>query len=178
MSAELIDRFYKDGKHNPLSNFYESPFLFNPTQILGVEPVFDFGGLITAPTVEHGYQAMKSTNDEDFLWIMECSTPGQAKRAGQPKRLKNIRPDWEAVKIPVMRHLLRRKFQDNRDLAHYLWLTGDAYLIEGNDWNDQFWGCVKSEHGGYTQGQNWLGVLLMAERALWQFRYVNQFPLL
>ena len=35
-------------------------------------------------------------------------------------------------------------------------------LVEGNYWGDTFWGICNGE------GTNWLGILLMAERAYWQ----------
>ena len=38
--------------------------------------------------------------------------------------------------------------------------TGDAELVEGNSWNDTFWG-VSARTG---KGKNWLGRLLMQVR--------------
>lgn len=39
--------------------------------------------------------------------------------------------------------------------------TGGEDLVEGNRWNDKFWGvCLKT-----GRGENWLGKLLMQVRA-------------
>jgi ribA/ribD-fused uncharacterized protein len=68
-----------------------------------------------------------------------------------------MRDDWNDIKIDVMRDLLQEKFSDD-DLRELLLATGDAELIEGNTWNDYFWGVCLGE------GQNWLGKLLMEVR--------------
>ena len=81
---------------------------------------------------------------------------GQAKRLG--KRVE-LRPDWEDVKIDIMRQVLKSKFTQNPELKAKLIATGDAELIEGNNWNDRFWGVCNGK------GQNHLGRLLMELRA-------------
>ena len=79
-----------------------------------------------------------------------------AKRIG---RKVSLRPDWEDVKIPIMLGLLITKFYDAR-LRAMLLETGDAELVEGNYWNDRFWG-VDIRTG---RGENHLGQLLMTVR--------------
>ena len=81
---------------------------------------------------------------------------GRAKRLGRVE----LRSDWEEVKIEVMREVLRCKFSQNPDLKAKLIATGDAELIEGNNWNDRFWGVCRGV------GQNHLGRLLMELRAV------------
>ena len=44
------------------------------------------------------------------------------------------------------------------DLAQKLIATGNAYLEEGNQWGDKFWGTVNGT------GENMLGKILMKER--------------
>jgi len=62
-----------------------------------------------------------------------------------------------------MLDMLRQKFTRQTELGQLLMATGDAELIEGNTWNDRFWGAVlKDEH---WIGQNHLGRLLMQVRA-------------
>lgn len=141
--GNVIGRFqYDDGSHSPLSNFYPSPF---------------HAADLDWPTVEHYYQAMKTLNLQVRMTISRIESPGQAKRAG---RNVSLRPDWEAVKIGVMRDALELKFDMPENvLGQYLLSTGDAFLVEGNTWNDTFWGVCKN------QGRNWLGHLLMGRRA-------------
>jgi ribA/ribD-fused uncharacterized protein len=81
---------------------------------------------------------------------------GQSKKLG--KRVE-LRPDWEDVKIDIMRQVLKSKFTQNPELKAQLIATGDAELIEGNNWNDRFWGVCRGK------GQNHLGKLLMEVRA-------------
>jgi hypothetical protein len=57
-----------------------------------------------------------------------------------------------------MLELLRQKFYYDRKLYEALLGTGDALLIEGNNWGDTFWGQVNG------QGSNMLGTMLMLVR--------------
>lgn len=120
-------------------------------------------------TVEHAYQAAK-TLDPDKRQAMSLRfnpdlSPAQAKRIG---RSIKIRPDWEDIKIGVMWNLLVQKFS-KPPRWYQLLATGDAELIEGNWWHDQFWGvCMGSERCAYgphePKGENHLGKLLMEIR--------------
>ena len=56
-----------------------------------------------------------------------------------------------------MRHLLFKKFSQY-EFFELLMLTGDAELIEGNNWGDTFWGVCNG------RGENMLGKLLMEIR--------------
>lgn len=133
-----------DGKHAFLSNFFPSPF-----EVDGV----------TFPTVEHWFQAVKTFNPKEFRSIAAAETPGKAKRMG---RRATLRPDWEEVKVDVMRRGLRKKFAIP-ELRAKLLATGNEELVEGNTWHDQTWGrCSCAKCGG--QGENLLGQLLMELR--------------
>ena len=114
------------------------------------------------PTLEHAYQAAKTHKAQEGLRILQAKTPGEAKRLGQRVTL---REDWENVKVSVMLKLLRHKFLGNRILKNKLRATGDAWLVEGNTWGDNFWGAIPSGHKDDLVGQNWLGYLLMLVRA-------------
>lgn len=105
-------------------------------------------------TAEHYYQAAKTTNISDYTKIIECETPGQAKRMAKTIQ---IRSDWDNIKLVVMEQLLIKKFS-NYDLACMLLQTGDAVIIEGNTWGDTFWGVCNGV------GHNHLGNILMKIR--------------
>jgi predicted NAD-dependent protein-ADP-ribosyltransferase YbiA (DUF1768 family) len=77
-----------------------------------------------------------------------------AKKLG---RQVQIRRDFDANKLDIMFKLLRLKFA-NAELAKMLIDTGDTILVEGNTWNDTFWGICNGV------GQNNLGKLLMLVR--------------
>lgn len=137
---QIIDRF--SGKYSFLSNFYMCEVVFEGK---------------TYPSTEHAYQAAKALDPtlRYQFTVGHSLTPGQAKRLGQKLPL---RADWEDVKIDVMRYILVSKFA-NPELRAKLRETGDAYLEEGNNWGDHFWGV-----DGY--GWNHLGRLLMRIRTI------------
>ncbi len=110
---------------------------------------------IRYPTVEHAYQAQKTYDAAVRKSIAALKSPGQAKRKG---RAVKLRKDWESVKVNIMTELVRLKFQQHPDLQEQLLQTGEAKLVEGNTWNDRFWGVC----GGV--GKNWLGRILMQVR--------------
>ena len=134
----MINSF--EGEYAFLSNFYEHPIS---------------NGVITFPTNEHYFQAMKTLEDDERLAIARAATPGQAKRMGRSVKL---RPDWESIKLDVMETAVRIKFTDP-ELAAKLIATGDEELVEGNWWNDTFWGVCNGV------GENHLGKILMKVRA-------------
>lgn len=132
------------GEYSFLSNFYRRSFI-----LFGVE----------WPTVEHAFQAQKATSREDFVRFIadvHPDSPGDAKALG---RKIELRPDWEDIKVAVMRSCVTAKFQQNYDLLCKLIATGDVHIEEGNNWGDRFWGTVNGE------GSNMLGFMLMATRA-------------
>lgn len=138
----IISNFcYPDGSLMPLSNFY-----YHPMEIEGM----------MWKTNEHYFQAMKCAIPNDMYAVRDAVTAQGAKQLG---RKAQLRPNWEAIKIQAMRTGLEYKFIAGEVLGDWLLATGDALLVEGNTWNDRFWGVC----GG--QGENWLGHLLMARRA-------------
>ena len=82
-------------------------------------------------------------------------SPGQAKKYGKTVEL---RKDWEDVKLSIMEEIIREKFIYDPDLVKMLLDTGDKELIEGNNWNDTFWGMCRGK------GENHLGKILMKLR--------------
>lgn len=105
-------------------------------------------------SVEHAYQAAKTTNPEGRRRIREAPTPGAAKKLG---RSVYLRPDWEEIKFDVMENLLRQKF-NQPDFKCALLNTGNVELIEVNTWGDKIWGVYRGK------GENHLGKLLMKIR--------------
>lgn len=69
------------------------------------------------------------------------------------------RPDWDGVKVDVMRDILRAKVEQHEYVRRKLLETGDRELVE-NSWRDSFWGWGEDE-----KGQNMLGKLWMEIRA-------------
>lgn len=112
---------------------------------------------IAARSVEHAYQAFKTTNREDFSRVLNCATPGQAKRLG---RKVEVRDDWDIIKVPVMTRLVELKFKQHPVLrARLIALDGD--IVEGNRWHDNFWGDCYCPKCIEVVGQNIMGQILM-----------------
>lgn len=128
------------GAYEFLSNFYMAPV--------------EYEG-ITYPSSEHAFQAAKTFDVDERKHIAALPTPGKAKYAG--KRVE-LRPGWNQIRYSIMREIVRTKFEQNPDLAEQLLATDDATLIEGNSWNDTFWGVCRGK------GKNNLGHILMAIR--------------
>lgn len=135
----MIDRF--DGKHRWLSNFYECP-----VEIDG----------IVYPSAEHAFVAAKTDDAELKAKIATIETPGWAKKFG---RKLPLRDNWDSIRVEEMYKIVLAKFTQNDWLASKLVATWPVELIEGNYWNDRFWG---QDLAGY--GSNHLGKILMRVR--------------
>lgn len=144
MTTKKIDSF--SGENRFLSNFWPVEITYNGR---------------TYPSVEHAYQAQKTTDEEIREKISKLEKPGQAKEFGQGLgATTRIRLDWtNEMRILIMTELIELKFSEkNPDLVSRLLRTEDAELIEGNDWGDVFFGVCGGE------GKNHLGNILMATR--------------
>ncbi|MBQ7546064.1 MAG: DUF1768 domain-containing protein [Clostridia bacterium] len=111
---------------------------------------------ITFSSAESAFQAQKSA-DPKVRSAFAALSPDEAKRAG---RKVDLRPDWNDVRLSVMRRIVYAKFTQNPHLARWLIETGDLPLIEGNTWHDIYWG-VDLRTG---EGENRLGQILMQLR--------------
>ena len=141
------------GEFEFLSNFYPSPIIVAGESF---------------PTVEHCFQAFKAEHKEDFICIQTAAAPGLAKRIG---RSVEMRPDWEKIKIDVMRSALEKKFEIP-ELREKLLATGNEPLVEGNWWHDNTYGDCKCDKCKNILGHNILGKLLMDIRE--NIRFENQ----
>jgi len=140
LSSKPIEDFSPRLKNGFLSNFYPS------TIYIDKKPF---------PTVEHAYQSHKTVDENIRELIRKAKTPHEAKKLG---KCVILRPDWNEVRIPLMRSFLHKKFE-SPFLQHQLIETGNAKLIHSNTWNDIFWGVCRG------RGENWLGKLLMELRS-------------
>lgn len=69
------------------------------------------------------------------------------------------RRDWDAVKVDIMRDIIRAKANQHEYVRRKLLATGDRELVE-NSWRDDYWGW-----GPNKDGKNMLGKLWMEVRA-------------
>jgi N-glycosidase YbiA len=130
-----IDSFR--GQYDFLSNFYQCPVRYE--------------GILYRSS-EHAYQAAKTLNmHAREVFTLRDMDAAMAKHLCQAL---SIRPNWDKIKLVVMNDILIAKFSDFQ-LKQWLLETGDAELIEGNEWGDTFWGVCRGK------GNNFLGKLLM-----------------
>lgn len=153
-------------RYGAFNNFFDSPI--------------EFEGRVY-PTSEHAYQAAKfiypGAAAESLAYgelIRSQDSPAKAfhlgRQSAKPERnypwlvelrerisehpLAVPRPDWDQVKVDVMRQILKCKFSQHPPLMEMLLSTGNAPIVE-NSASDYFWG-----NGKDGSGQNMLGKLL------------------
>lgn len=130
----MIDKF--EGRYAFLSNFFEAPVEFRGLKFRNNEAAF---------------QSMKTNKREQFVNL----SANDVKRLGRKVKL---REDWEFVKDKIMYEVVIEKFKQNQDLKYKLLDTRDEELVEGNWWNDTYWGVCEGV------GENKLGKILMKVR--------------
>lgn len=131
----MIDSF--KNKYYFLSNFYNAPIIYNGIRYENNEAAF---------------HAQKNLNrSKEFCTL----NPSQAKALG---RKVLLREDWEMVKDLIMYEINYEKYIQNTDLKKRLLETGEQELVEGNFWNDTYWGVCNGV------GENHLGKILMKIR--------------
>ena len=110
-------------------------------------------------TSEQAYHAERFGHDRTLVnEVYRARSAHEAFRFAQANKHRQ-RPDWNAVKVDVMRDVLRAKASQHEYVRRKLLATGDRELIE-NSWRDDFWGW-----GPNRDGQNMLGKLWMEIRS-------------
>lgn len=135
-------------------------------------------------SVEAGYMAQKC---DDVAWKQYCSTISPHGNAQSEMKKAAYKVDlvkgFRDKQLKIMLDLLRLKFRNNPELANKLVATYPRMIMEGNVWNDRYWGatipkqkhCHLSDSGELEKlyeefpqyfyvGQNYLGRLLMKVR--------------
>ena len=97
---------------------------------------------------------LRTLDQSEKSRIFNAVKPGDAKRLGRNVRL---RPNWNQIRVEVMHTLVELKFREPA-LRTKLIATHPMKLVEGNHWNDTFWGVCDGK------GENQLGQILMMVR--------------
>jgi len=125
------------GQYRFLSNFWNCPVTYNN---------------ITFLNAEAAYQAQKCP--DRMLEFVNLSA-FEAKKLSHKVALVS---SWDNIKTQIMADIVYQKFLQNPELRDKLLATNDAYLVEGNNWKDTYWGICNGV------GENWLGRILMIVR--------------
>ena len=149
-SMKIINDFDGEEEYEYLSNFYPAKFTLIDIEFSNVEQYFQY------------MKAMFFNDVETANKILQTSSPSIAKSLG--REIENFDEyEWERKNIQIMYDGVLAKFLQNKDLAYNLLQTGSSLLVEGNQWQDDYWGVVNGE------GQNNLGIILMRVRSiLWR----------
>jgi len=162
MEENVISSFR--GDYRFLSNFwvFERPIIYKDLEF---------------NCVENAYVCAKTTDPD--LWVkVQAMTPGKAKAFGKEIFAEelSINPDWcDGFRVKLVTNLVTQKFLNNSVLAQKLLATGNAELVEGNAWHDNFFGvctCGNCPAEKMLEGgaENYLGKALMEVRNFLQGR--------
>ena len=142
ISVAVIKFYSAEGGYGEFSNFSRYSISMNGK---------------TWPTSEHYFQAQKFLDVAYREKIRKAKTPSIAAALGRA-RTQKLRPDWESVKVKIMRDAVTAKFTQHKDLQALLLSTGSAKIVE-DAMDDDYWGS-----GQDGRGKNMLGKILMEVR--------------
>lgn len=113
------------------------------------------------PTAEHLYHWLKYVGEttshvEARIKTLCAHSAHEAFRLSQDY-VHLRRPDWDAVKVDLMRTILFLKVEQHEYVRRKLLATGDRELVE-NSWRDDFWGWGAEETGQNILGKLWMEV--------------------
>lgn len=171
---EPVKFFDKTSHYFEFSNYFPCTFVLEDKVWYSVESYYQSQKFNTSETREYYNLISKADspqkaknmgcmrpNPRGSSWLITNSRPclGRVNECIEEFRSKvKIRPDWEDVKISIMKKALYAKFTQNPFLKECLLTTGDREIIENSPF-DNFWGC-----GSDGNGQNHLGKLLVKLR--------------
>lgn len=110
-------------------------------------------------TSEAAYHWEKFPAEQDIRDAIRCAPSAHEAFKIAERNKAARRPDWDEVKLDIMRGILRAKADQHLYVRRKLLATGDRELVE-DSWRDDFWGW-----GPSRDGRNWLGRLWMEVRA-------------
>lgn len=120
--------------------------------------VLGWRGLLFS-TSEAAYHWMKFADSPEIQEAIRVAPSAHEAFQLARRHADRVRPDWDQVKVDVMREILREKVRQHAYVRQKLLQTGDRLLVE-NSWRDPYWGW-----GERREGQNMLGRLWMEVRA-------------
>lgn len=153
MNTGVVPQFV--GEYFFLSNFYINPFMWRKKPFFCGEQAFQY-----AKTFYPSEPIERQKCNDLGKRLLDTGDPKVAKRYGRQVPL-NVK-EWDENKVQYMREIVHARFSTSREnMVGPLINTGAMMLVEGNDWNDTFWGRCNGK------GFNTLGVILMEERGYW-----------
>ena len=133
-----------------------NPFKYNDMEYSSVENAFHAQKVDDNDERVEEYRFALSTNVDDVF------KPNEAKKFGGKKSFQEngftLRPDWDKVKLKIMKEITREYYLSNPEFRDKLKETGNKKLIHAGFRIDDYWGVKK------TGGENNHGKILMELR--------------
>lgn len=155
-------------KETWLSNFYEVSFIYKGRKYNSVEQAY-----LRQKFDSNVLQKLTNSQKEELNEILKAKGVGVTKddfstafydfrlTAGILKRWSNKLKiwgledeNWDSKRLTIMTELLLLKYSNEKFMEKLL-ATENKYLVEGNEWNDTFWGVCNK------RGRNYLGRIIM-----------------
>ena len=153
---DIINEFR--GEHFFLSNHYDALFEWRGKNWFCAEQAFQYA------KTDYPTDAGRLKARDMAKRLRDTGNPKTAKKYGWEIPLDT--KFWNQHRVQIMREIVHAKFATaGDDIVGRLIRTGDAMLVEGNTWGDDYWGRIQK--GGTWLGLNKLGVILMEERGYW-----------
>lgn len=139
--------------------FYEQPF-YPLSNFSSFAILWSVDGWVTKfDTSEALYHWHKFPENPSIRMAIRLAMSAHEAFKIAEQRASMRRPDWDAVKVDIMRDILQAKVAQHEYVRRKLLETGERELVE-NSWRDDFWGW-----GPNRDGKNMLGKLWMEIRA-------------
>lgn len=107
-------------------------------------------------TSEHFYHCKKFEDENIKQEIIKSRSAHDAQIIA--KKYKDMRdPDWNNIKIQIMKEVLILKLNQHPYVKKKLLDTGDREIIE-NSWRDDFWGWGENKDGQNVLGKLWMEI--------------------
>lgn len=134
--------FFYEQDFYVLSNFSAFRLVFNGVLFATSEEAYHWQKFQGVPKVQKVLFGAMSAHDAFRI-------------AGENKHFR--RDDWDAVKVPIMKDILRAKVAQHAYVYRKLLATGNRTLIE-NSWRDDYWGWGPNQDGQNMLGRLWMEV--------------------
>jgi ribA/ribD-fused uncharacterized protein len=109
----------------------------------------------TSEAVYH-WEKFSETDREVGRLIREAPSAHEAFKIAQDHKGRR-RPDWDDVKLDIMRDILRAKVNQHEYVRRKLLATGSRELVE-DSWRDDYWGWGEDRKGKNMLGKLWMEV--------------------
>lgn len=110
----------------------------------------------TSEAAYHWEKFHRVTDAEICVQIRMARSAHDAFRIAQ-ENVARRRPDWQAIRVDVMRRILRAKVEQHEYVRRKLLATGERRLVE-NSWRDKFWGWGPDRDGENMLGRLWMEI--------------------